>query len=254
MIKKKTILITIAIVILTAGLATAGIYIAKKSAQPEEEIKEPTTEEPIHPLPNQTEQSKKPRREPPTQLPERTKPELGRTQVVIPPELDPDDVMAQFVPYMPPWGERITKGGHFWEGYFEIVHPQEGFIKGFGTSWHGEAHYVKKDGTKIKGPDDPYGFILHLYILKFTDSESAQEDYARISTNQKFRDFTLEGVRLKTKSGVPLPIKNEMSWMKLDPQQCQQYLLHSNNFIIYAFGMKEAAQDIIERAIEQFGS
>lgn len=49
MIQKKTLIFIIGIIILTAGITAAGIYMAKKTAQPEKEGEEETTEEPIFP-------------------------------------------------------------------------------------------------------------------------------------------------------------------------------------------------------------
>ena len=56
MIQKKSLIFIIAIIILTAGIAAAGIYMAKKIAQPEGEDEEVTTEESIAPQPLPTEE------------------------------------------------------------------------------------------------------------------------------------------------------------------------------------------------------
>lgn len=176
----------------------------------------------------------------------------NQVKVVIPSDLDPAEVMTRFVPYIPPWGDKIAGGDPFWKGYFEISRPDEGFVEGFSTSWHGEAYWTKMDGAKIRGPDDPYGLVLLIYMLKYTGLESAQKDYERISNMQEFRDYSVDGFELKTKILMPLPIKTELSWMKIDPDQCQQYLLQSNSFIIYMFGVREAAEDAVIRFVDQY--
>lgn len=184
--------------------------------------------------------------------PKEAQPESVR-HVVIPSSLEAAEVLAQFVPYLPPWGEKITgKDYSFWGPYFEIT-PNEGFTYGVATSWHGAAYWIKKDGTKVEGPDDPLGFILSIAVLKYEKSESAKEDYDKIGTKQEFIDLNLEGVSLKTKVGIPPAIGKRPYMMNVEPEQCRQNLLWSNNFIIYAFGLREAVDDAITRLIDQYG-
>lgn len=176
-------------------------------------------------------------------------------EVVIPSSLDIGDVVeaiAQFLPYLPPWGESITQEDPFWATHFGILYPHRGFIKGFGTSWHGIV-WTKKDGTKVEPPDDPYGFMLGLVVLKYEKPEFAREDYDRVSISQKFRESILEGVKLKTKIGLPSVEWDRLkTYVKFKQEQCQQYLLRSNNFIIYAYGLREVAEDFMIRVIDQY--
>jgi len=191
--------------------------------------------------------------EPASSQPEQIKPETIR-KVMIPSSLDSEHVIVDSARYIHLFGEMITQEHSFWGDYFEIIYPSEGFIEGTIATWHGEAYWVKKDGTKVYGPDDPYSFILDCAVLKYKKPEFAREDHDKISLKQGFREHILNGVRLKTKSGIP-PIMGH--WikklrMKLKPEQCQQYLLHSNNFIIYASGLKEAAEDVMIRLIDRY--
>ena len=180
------------------------------------------------------------------------KPEPVR-KLAIPSSLEPVEAMAQFVPYIPPWGEVITEDHIFWAKELPIAPPHGGFAKGFSTSWHGIV-WTKKDGAEVEPPQDPYGFILNLAVLKYEKPEFAQEDYDRISIKQEFKDSTLKSVKLKSKVGIPLAAWN---WLqehhaKLEQQQCQQYLLRSNNFIIYGYGLKEVIEDVMTRVIDRY--
>ena len=191
---------------------------------------------------------------PASSQPEQINPETIR-QVIIPSSLDSEHVIVDFARYIHLFGEMITREDSFWTDYFEIVYPHEGFIEGTIVSWQGEIYYVKKDGTKIEGPDDPLSFILAFTVLKYEKPEFAQKDYDRISSKQEFRDFTLKDVKLKTKVGLAPGLENEVKdnpAIKLKSEQCQQYLLQSNNFIIYAFGLKEAAEDVMIRVIDRY--
>lgn len=182
--------------------------------------------------------------------PEQIKPKSVK-QVIIPSSLESYEVMIQFVPYIPPSGEERISEEDYLE-YFEIT-PNQGFTKGLGVIWHRAAYWIKKDGTKVYGPDDSYGFILDVSVLKYENPEFAREDYDKISTKQEFIETTLEGFKLKTKSGVP-PVTRGWIKMGMEPkaEQCQQYLIYSNNFIIYLSGLKEAAADAVTRIIDLY--
>jgi len=189
---------------------------------------------------------------PGTLQPEETKLEPVR-KIAIPSSLEPGEVMEQFVPYVPPWGEKISAEDYpyFWGDYFELPYPKEGFIKGVATAWQGGAAWIKKDGTGIGPPDTP-SCVLELVVLKYEKPEFAQKDYNRMSIKEGFSDSIFEGVTLKTKLGIPTLIQKRPDMTDIEPEQYQQYLLYSNNFIIYAFGLKEAAEDAMIRVIDQY--
>lgn len=171
-------------------------------------------------------------------------------KVLIPSSLEPFEVMQQFVPHIPPGGGRVTKNDFLF--YFDTASNQR-FAKGFSVIWHGELYWIKKGGAKVYGPDDPYGFILNLVVLKHEDSESAREDYDKISAEQEFSDTVFKGVKLRTKSGISLAMRRwSQEFPMPEQQECRQYFLKSNNFIIYAFGLKEAAEDVMIRVIGRY--
>lgn len=197
------------------------------------------------------------------QKPELTKPHFEQTEpesvreAIIPSSLDSEQVIIEFADYMHLFGEMITREHRFWVNYFGIVSPSKGFIEGTFASWQGETYYIKKDGTKIKGPDDPLSFSVTIAVLKYEKPQFAQEDHDRISIGQEFSDFTLNGVRLRTKVGLAPGLERmieEYPVIKLEPEQFQQYLLYSGNFIIYAVGLKEASEDVIIRVIDWYAA
>jgi len=163
-------------------------------------------------------------------------------EIVIPSSLESDDVMAQFIPDIPPWGEKITKNHIFWATEFGIRYPHRGFIEGFATSWHGGIAWITRDGTGIETPKNPYDSILSLAVLKYERPEFAKEDYERIVVGRGYEGYILEDAELK--------IEVRLSSTE---GQSPQYLLHSSNFIIYAHGLKGAAEDAMIRAIDQYG-
>ncbi|MBM3210868.1 hypothetical protein FJZ33_01525 [Candidatus Poribacteria bacterium] len=174
----------------------------------------------------------------------------------VAPNMPPDKLMAQFVPFVPPWGENISRDHVFWwASEFGFDSVPEGFIEGFSMSWRG-MEWVKKDGKSVPPPNDPFGFILNIAVLKYESAMSAKEDYERIIAKQEFKDFSLEGIKLVSKSGVPPGMK---IWLEkyadkltVKEEQCYQYLLRSNNFIIYTYGLNEAAEDVMLRIIDKY--
>ena len=61
---------------------------------------------------------------------------------------------------------------------------------------------------------------------------------------------TLKDAILKTKVGVPPTMKEELP--RYLTEEFQQYFFQSNNFIIYAVGLREAAEDAMIRVIDQY--
>jgi hypothetical protein len=188
--------------------------------------------------------------EPATRQSKQSKPEATR-QIMIPSSLDSQHVIVDFARYMHLFGEMITRESSFWVKHFGIVHPNERFIEGTAAAWHGTV-YLTKQGREIEGADDSSSFIVIFAVLKYEKPEFAREDYDKISPKQQFTDATLEGISLKTKLGMPLGISKRPYMMNVEPEQCQQYLLWSSNFIIYAFGLKQAAEDVMIRVIDRY--
>ena len=170
-------------------------------------------------------------------------------KVMIPSSLSSEEVVVDFARYTHLFGDVITQKSDYWSGYFGINSPNEGFVGGTGTMWYG-ASYFTKGGTEIKEEDASLGFILVFMVLKYKTPDFSQEDYKRISYTNEFRELTLKNIKLKTKLG--LPSLEKIPTVELKAMQYQQYLLHSNNFIIYSVGLKEAAEDIMIRVIDQY--
>ena len=191
--------------------------------------------------------------EPASPSSEQTKPESVR-QVIIPFSLDPKDVVENIVvpPYYFEWkskeGDPSLK--EFWERYLGISSSGKELIGYAGAMWL--KNYLKRDGAKVHEISEEVPLILFLHVLKYEKPEFAQEDYNKINIDRGFKISTSERVKLKIKVGMPPTMEEELSqYIKLE--QFQQYVIQSNNFIIYAVGLKEAAEDVMIRLIDRYG-
>ncbi|MBZ9572581.1 hypothetical protein KJA17_00080 [Patescibacteria group bacterium] len=185
------------------------------------------------------------------QIEEQTKPEPTK-RVIIPSSLDPKEVVENII-LLPRYFESISKEEdplflqEFWERYLEISSSGKGIIKYAVGIW---VNYIKRNGVEVLKTSEGAPFILFFHVLKYEKPEFAQRDYSKIIFNQKFEVSILEGVKLKTKVGIPSSIREELGPIK--PEQFQQYVIQSNNFIIYAVGLKEASEDIMIRLIDRY--
>lgn len=201
--------------------------------------------------------------EPVKSQPEQPKPEVI-TQVRIPSSLSAKDVVSQFgfSPHLFYYDWAESREDFYRVGGREILgieSPSKGFTEMINGTFF--EVYSKKDGIKVYGISKEIPIISILCVLKYEKPEFAQEDYTKISVKQELKDSNLKGVKVKTKVGLPPEIKEEFS-SGLDPEdfkpeyfkpeRYQQYLLRSNNFIIYVFGLKEAAEDVMIRVIDQY--
>lgn len=191
--------------------------------------------------------------EPDTSQANRTKSEPVR-QVIIPSSLDPKNVIENVIdlPYYSQWE---TKGDYpfleeSWEQYFGIPSLGRGLIKYAGAPWL--KSYSKRDGTELHQISEEVPLILLVHVGKYQRSQFAKEAYNKINIDQGFKVSILEGVELKTKPGSA-PVIEQLVLPYIEPEQFQQYVIQSNNFIIYAFGLKEAAEDVMIRIIDQYG-
>lgn len=195
--------------------------------------------------------------------PEQTKPEPVR-QVIIPSSLSAKDVVSQFgfSPHLfyYEWAKSRqdfyrVKGGKI----LGIESPSEGFNEMINGTL--VEVYSKMDGTKVYGISKEIPIVSILSVLKYEKPKFTQEDYTKISIKRELKDSNLEGVKIKTGVGLPPEIKEEFL-SGLDPEDLKseyfeaeryrQYLLRSNNFIIYVFGVKEAAEDVMIRVIDRY--
>ena len=196
--------------------------------------------------------------------PKQTEPEAIR-QVTIPSSLSTKDVVSQFgfSPHLFYYDWAKSRDDFYkvrGRKILGIESPSEGFTEMItGTLLE---VYSKRDGTKVYGISKEIPIVSILCVLKYENAKFTQEDYIKISIKRELKDSNLEGVNVKTRVGLPPEIKEEFS-SGLDsedfkseyfkPERYRQYLLRSNNFIIYAFGLKEAAEDVIMRVIDQYG-
>ena len=190
--------------------------------------------------------------EPASSQRQQTKPEAVK-EIVIPSSLDPKDIILPFDPHFPYFEWKSKKENpyveEFWEEYFGTSFSGKGLIKYATAMWLEK--WTKRDGTEVHQISEEVPYILSLYAFKYEKPEFAQEDYNKISINQEFKTFTLKTIKLKTKIGLP-PKMEELVLSHIKSERTCQYFLHSNNFIIYAFGLKEAAEDVMIRVIEQY--
>ena len=185
-------------------------------------------------------------------------------KVIIPSSLSVKDIASQFGPSPYPfyyeWAENREDFSQMEERkVLGIGSPSEDFIEMLVGTWL--KVYSKKDGTKVYGISEEIPMVFVLYIIKYETPESLQEDYTKISLKHELRDVIIEGAKVKTEIGLPPEIYGEFK-SGLDPEDLKpeyfepdpykQYLLHSNNFIIYTYGLKEAAKDIMIRVIDQY--
>lgn len=182
-----------------------------------------------------------------------TKPKLV-DQIMIPPSTNSKEVIKNVIglPHYTEWEEWKSREQvssswkEFWGKNFGIPFPGKQVIGYALAPWQWK--YQKRDGTMLLDISEATPFVLYLYVFKYEKPKFAKEDYDKI--NQNFKTRILEGIKLKSKPGIA-PIFEEF-YSQINPEEYQQYLLNSNNFVIYVFGLKEAVKDITIRLIEHY--
>ncbi len=196
----------------------------------------------------------KPKSEPASPSSERTKSESIR-QVIIPSSLDPKNVIENVIdlPYYSQWESKEDNPSleESWEQYFGIPSLGRGLIKYAGAPWL--KSYSKRDGTELHQISEEVPLILLVHVGKYQRSQFAKEAYNKINIDQGFKVSILEGVELKTKPGLA-PVIKQLVLPYIKPEQFQQYVIQSNNFIIYAVGLKEATEDVLIRIIDRYAA
>jgi len=162
--------------------------------------------------------------------------------------LNPQKVIENVttLPYFSVW-KTVKEDPSFkkeWKSYFGISDLGEGIIEYGATTWL--ESFPKRDGTEVHQINEEVNLILLVYVIKYEKPKFAQEDYNKIG----FKVSTIEGVKLKANVGIPSTLEEEPP--PHISEQFQQYLLQSNNFIIYCIGLKEAAEDIVIRLIDEY--
>lgn len=174
-------------------------------------------------------------------------------QVLIPSSLDPKNVIENAIelPYYSQWESKEEDPSleESWERLLGIPSSGQGLIKHASAPWL--KSYLKTDGTEVHEINEEVSLILYLHVCKYEKPELAEEAYNKTNTDHGFKLSVLEHVELKTKVGLP-PVIEDVVPPYIKPEQFQQYLLQSNNFIIYAYGLKEAAEDVMIRVIDQY--
>lgn len=185
---------------------------------------------------------------------EQTEPE-STIKVMISSSLNSNDVIENIMrlPHDSEWFNREEFPSflvEFWEEDFGISSSGKGFVECAIVPWIRD--YIKRDGTEMSDVSESKPFILFLYVIKYEEPKFAQEDYSKVNTNHGFDVSTLGGVKLKIKSGIPSSFGGLFLLTDVKLDKYQQFLFQSDNFIIYAVGLKEAAEDVMIRVIDQY--
>jgi len=208
---------------------------------------------------------------------------IEASSISIPPNLSPIKVVKNIYASTPAiaWIPMVT-GAEIKPS--EISAP--GFIEGYcgcfvdtkNPEFRGP-FYITKNDEEIKPlfADDPHmtlDWILQICISKYENSDFAKQEYNRKSKIENFKDFSFKGIKLKVKDGLPDDFMKSLEsykgekerglWSPQEIQRCReqfkkvwnqytQYLLLSNNYVIFIYGLKKATEDTLERLIDCYG-
>lgn len=172
-------------------------------------------------------------------------------QLVIPSSLSPVEVFnetANAGPYIYtyPFFQGIWSAEHMDPYAMPQGATEEQFIEAFGADFP-EVFYIMRDG-KQAGYED-YKLVVHIVVLKYEDTESAERSFINISEAQELQDSTYEGIALKNGTYTLADWEDEMWNESVVP--C--YSIHSNCFVIYLYGRDDVTKDILDRIIAAFG-
>jgi len=126
---------------------------------------------------------------------------------------------------------------------------EEQFVEGY-LAFVPEVTYTMSDGKRAGCGYDR--FVLHIVILKYEDTQSAERSFISISETQQLQNLTYEGIALKNGTCFITDWEGveEYYWDERN-QPC--YLIHSGCFIIYYYGREDVLNDMLERIIAAFG-
>ncbi|MBA7504707.1 hypothetical protein ES706_03361 [subsurface metagenome] len=175
-------------------------------------------------------------------------------QLVIPSSLTPVEVFKE-VAITDSYSEILPLlDGEWTAEYMEYWDMPQGatverFIEGYGAVVP-EVTYTMSDGKRAGCGYDR--FVLHIVILKYEDTESAERSFINIGKTQQLQNLTYEGIALKNGTcfipdweGV-----EEYYWSERN-QPC--YLIHSGCFVIHYYGREDVLNDMLDRIIATFG-
>ena len=125
---------------------------------------------------------------------------------------------------------------------------EEQFIEGYSAGIP-EFLYIKRDG-KQAGYED-YKLVVHIVVLKYEDTESAERSFINISETQGLQNSTYGGIALKNGTYTLDFWWEELNVWDEPNQPC--YLIHSGCFVIYFYGRQDVIDDMLDRIIVTFG-
>ena len=126
---------------------------------------------------------------------------------------------------------------------------EEQFIEGY-LAFVPEVTYTMRDGKRAGWGYDR--FVLHIVILKYEDTQSAERSFIGISETQRLQNLTYEDIVLKNGTCFITDWEGveEYYWSERN-QPC--YLIHSGCFVIYYYGREDVLSDMLDRIIAIFG-
>ena len=112
-----------------------------------------------------------------------------------------------------------------------------------------EVTYTMSDGKRAGW--GYYTFVLHIVILKYEDTQSAERSFISISETQQLQNLTYEGIALENGT-------HTLTWWEEESEDWDEstmpcYLIQSNCFVIYFHGREDVDKDILDRIIVAFG-
>jgi hypothetical protein len=155
-------------------------------------------------------------------------------QLVIPPEYEPEDVLAGFGGDI--WFECVYEVGSNTDKcpdvkFFAELHELEnGFLKGYFRKY---STYMLKDGREL-GIAYP---LLTILVLKYQTPGAAVESFNLYTERIDLKNIIIEGVKVK--------------W-KHNPKEPMVYMLQSNSFIMRIDGSVQPCEDALSRIIERY--
>ena len=126
---------------------------------------------------------------------------------------------------------------------------EEQFVEGY-LAFVPEVTYTMSDGKRAGCGYDR--FVLHIVILKYEDTQSAERSFISISETQELQNLTYEGIALKNGTCFITDWEGveEYYWSERN-QPC--YLIHSGCFVIHFYGREDVINDMLDRIIAAFG-
>jgi len=113
-----------------------------------------------------------------------------------------------------------------------------------------EVTYTMSDGKRAGW--GYYTFVLHIVILKYEDTQSAERSTGNISETQQLQNLTYEGIALKNGTHTLTWSEEEGEGYYWDNFTMPCYLIHSGCFVIYYYGREDVLSDMLDRIIATF--